>query len=101
MIRRATKVQEDPVLIAVMGGTGTGKTTLINLASGSNLAVGHSMESCTSEVVAAEPFHYGNKVVTLIDTPGFDGMKLSEADVLKQIGEFKLAAIRRTASSAA
>ncbi|KAL4253436.1 hypothetical protein AB1N83_012218, partial [Pleurotus pulmonarius] len=44
------------VLIAVMGATGTGKTTFINMASGSTLRVGSGLMSCTNAVQASRPF---------------------------------------------
>lgn len=37
---------QEEVFIAIMGPTGTGKTTFINDLTGANLAVGHSLESC-------------------------------------------------------
>ncbi|KAG1840188.1 hypothetical protein DFJ58DRAFT_748827 [Suillus subalutaceus] len=43
------------IRIAVMGATGSGKSTFINKASGSNLPVGHGLDSCTSEVQTSRP----------------------------------------------
>ncbi|OBZ66268.1 hypothetical protein A0H81_13769 [Grifola frondosa] len=60
-------------LIAVMGPTGSGKTTFINLVSGSNLQVGKSLKSCTDE---------------LIDTAGFDDTEKTQADVLREIAAY-------------
>ncbi|KAF8910435.1 P-loop containing nucleoside triphosphate hydrolase protein [Gymnopilus junonius] len=63
--------------IAVMGPTGTGKSSFINLLSGSNLQVGKELESCTNEVQTSEPFKLDGQMVSLIDTPGFDDTKHS------------------------
>ncbi|KAK7682651.1 hypothetical protein QCA50_014451 [Cerrena zonata] len=80
--------QHETATIAVMGATGSGKTSFINLASGSDLAVGYGLESCTGEVEAATPFILNNKTVTLIDTPGFDDTTRSEAEILGLISHF-------------
>ncbi|KAK7033306.1 GTP-binding protein A [Favolaschia claudopus] len=80
--------QGDEVAIAVMGPTGVGKTSFINLVSGSNLRVGRNLVSCTSVVQVEPPFLLDGRAVTLIDTPGFDDTNRSDADILKQIAAF-------------
>ncbi|KAF7374701.1 GTP-binding protein A [Mycena sanguinolenta] len=81
-------IAEDEVAIAVMGPTGSGKTTLINLLSGSNLRVGTSLQSCTTMVQIAAPFQLDRRWITLIDTPGFDDTSRSDTEVLTQIAAF-------------
>ena len=49
-----------PVLIAVMGKTGTGKTSFINAITGGGLTVGHGLESCECSLSATFPFIYLN-----------------------------------------
>jgi predicted GTPase len=71
-----------------MGPTGSGKSTFVNLTSGSNLAVGEGLESCTSMVQACAPFYLDGKRVLLIDTPGFDDSNISDVEVLQKIAEF-------------
>ncbi|KAF9461786.1 P-loop containing nucleoside triphosphate hydrolase protein [Collybia nuda] len=71
-----------------MGPTGSGKTTFINLISGSNLRVGEGLKSCTSVIQMAVPFEIGGRSVTLIDTPGFDDTNKSDTDILKLIAGF-------------
>ncbi|KAG6373445.1 P-loop containing nucleoside triphosphate hydrolase protein [Boletus reticuloceps] len=78
----------ETIYIVVMGSTGSGKTTFINLASGSNLREGSSLESCTDEVQTSTPFHVGRQQVVLIDTPGFDDTNLTDTDVLKLIAAY-------------
>ncbi|PVF99676.1 hypothetical protein CPB86DRAFT_283656 [Serendipita vermifera] len=75
-------------LIAVMGPTGSGKSTFINLASKSNMKVGNSLKSCTAEVVATAPFPVGDKWVVLLDTPGFEDTKSSDFDILDEIASY-------------
>jgi predicted GTPase len=38
---------QDPILVAVMGQTGTGKSSFINKATGASLLVGHALSPCT------------------------------------------------------
>ncbi|KAI0071419.1 hypothetical protein K474DRAFT_1669017 [Panus rudis PR-1116 ss-1] len=71
-----------------MGATGSGKTTFINLLSGSKLRVGYGLHSCTAEVEAAQPFIVDGRSVTLIDTPGFDDTNKTEAEILALISQF-------------
>ncbi|KAF9465617.1 P-loop containing nucleoside triphosphate hydrolase protein [Collybia nuda] len=77
----------DGVNIAIIGATGSGKTTFINLASSSNLCVGEGLMPCTSIVQTARPFEISGRSVSLIDTPGFDDTK-SDVDVLKLLAKF-------------
>ncbi|KIP01790.1 hypothetical protein PHLGIDRAFT_56398, partial [Phlebiopsis gigantea 11061_1 CR5-6] len=72
----------------VMGATGTGKSTFINLVSGSNLPVGEGLRSCTPEVQTSPPFDLAGHRVTLIDTPGFDDTLKTDTEILKLISTF-------------
>uniref|UniRef100_A0A0W0EZU3 G domain-containing protein n=1 Tax=Moniliophthora roreri TaxID=221103 RepID=A0A0W0EZU3_MONRR len=81
-------IEEKHVTIAIMGATGSGKTTFINQASGFNLPVGHGLQSCTKVVQPAQPFKFQGCQVTLIDTPGFDDTTTSDTDILKMIGTY-------------
>lgn len=76
------------IRIAVMGATGSGKSTFINKASGSTLPVGRGLESCTSEVRTSRSFVVSGRVVTLIDTPGFDDTSRSDTDILTMIAAY-------------
>ncbi|KAG7092145.1 hypothetical protein E1B28_008518 [Marasmius oreades] len=81
-------VEEPKVTIAVMGATGSGKTTFINHAGKLDLPVGHGIQSCTKTVQAATPFRFEGYQVTLIDTPGFDDDTITDVDVLKMVAAF-------------
>lgn len=76
------------VAIAVMGATGSGKSTFINLASRSAFCVGNGLRSCTSEVNVTDAFGLDGRRVILIDTPGFDDTQLSDTEVLQMIALF-------------
>jgi len=71
-----------------MGATGSGKTSFINMASGSSLRIGRSLNSCTTEVQLANEFTIDGQQVILIDTPGFDDTTKSDTDILTLIATF-------------
>jgi len=75
---------DEDVIIAVMGATGAGKTTLINTATGGGLGVGHGLISMTDSIQAGS-FEWGGRRVQLIDTPGFDDTNKSDTDILNLI----------------
>jgi len=76
-------------LIAIMGVTGSGKTSFANLASGSDdLKVGTDLNSCTSEIQLSKPFTLDGRKVVLIDTPGFNDTEISDSEVLRMITAF-------------
>ncbi|KAF8650077.1 hypothetical protein AX16_005420 [Volvariella volvacea WC 439] len=82
------QAQNRDVTIAVMGATGSGKSSFINAVSGSNLPVSDSLHSCTSKVQISRSFELDGRIVTLIDTPGFDDSSKSDAEVLTMISTF-------------
>ncbi|KAF8228363.1 P-loop containing nucleoside triphosphate hydrolase protein [Tricholoma matsutake] len=73
------------VTIAVMGTTGSGKSTFINLVSGSDLKVSNHLGSCTEEVAESDDFELDGRTLRLLDTPGFDDTDRSEFETLKKI----------------
>ncbi|KAL4074775.1 P-loop containing nucleoside triphosphate hydrolase protein [Scleroderma yunnanense] len=81
-------VISETVYVAVMGSTGSGKTTFINVASGSDLKVGMGLESCTNEVQTSIPFTIGDRQILLLDTPGFDDTTMTDTDVLRIISAY-------------
>jgi hypothetical protein len=58
------------------------------MISGSHLAVGAGLKSCTSKVETAQTFELFDKLVTLVDTPGFDDTTVSDTDILKMIAVY-------------
>ncbi|KAG2147598.1 P-loop containing nucleoside triphosphate hydrolase protein [Suillus clintonianus] len=82
------ELEPKTIYIAVMGATGSGKTTFINTASGSELRVGMGLESCTNEVQMSQAFLLDKARVILVDTPGFDDTTKSDTDVLKMIAAY-------------
>ncbi|PPQ77619.1 hypothetical protein CVT25_011230 [Psilocybe cyanescens] len=83
-----TQDEVDVLSIAVMGPTGTGKSSFINLLSGSNLKVGRELESCTRDVEVSDTFLLDGHKINLIDTPGFDDTKLTDTNILNMIASY-------------
>ncbi|KAJ2926163.1 hypothetical protein H1R20_g10947, partial [Candolleomyces eurysporus] len=95
------RLQREPneAVVAVMGATGSGKTTLqpiqfINTVSGSQFETSDGLYSCTSSIQSTV-FTLDGRIVTLIDTPGFDDTTRSEAEVLRMITQFLVATYER------
>ncbi|OCH84690.1 P-loop containing nucleoside triphosphate hydrolase protein [Obba rivulosa] len=88
---------DDDILVAVMGQSGAGKSTFINLLSGSSFAVGHDLDSSTMEVRLSRPFELDGRRVRLVDTPGFDDSSKSDAEILTQIADFLVSPSQRCA----
>ncbi|KAH8800295.1 P-loop containing nucleoside triphosphate hydrolase protein [Xylogone sp. PMI_703] len=73
------------IVIAVMGVTGSGKSTFIKTISGrDDVIVGNNLTSETSEVRAYE-FSHKDTNYTLIDTPGFDDTNFSDSEITELI----------------
>ncbi|KAJ3490912.1 hypothetical protein NLI96_g1104 [Meripilus lineatus] len=87
-------MSSNEVLIAVMGATGTGKSTFINLISGSKFNTGSSLMSCTQDVQSTSPFTCLGRRVTLIDTPGFDDSVRTDTEILEVIANHLSTAYR-------
>jgi len=78
----------EEIVIAVMGSTGAGKTTFINLVTSKNLQVGHGLSSSNVEIQAADCVLEGGRRVRLIDVPGFDDTYISDIDILDMISTY-------------
>ncbi|KAF5367610.1 hypothetical protein D9757_010653 [Collybiopsis confluens] len=84
----------DDVVIAVMGSTGSGKSSFIKLLSGNaTVKTGDNLESETLNVRPIEFFdQVSRRKVVLVDTPGFDDSRegITNTEVLKRITGFLL-----------
>ncbi|KAH0357377.1 hypothetical protein KCU83_g1017, partial [Aureobasidium melanogenum] len=75
---------KDDLFVAVMGLTGSGKSTFISHCTEESVEVGHGLMSHTQSIQLF-PCQYGDKKVHLIDTPGFDDTQRRDIDVLKDV----------------
>ncbi|KAJ3455218.1 hypothetical protein MRS44_013818 [Fusarium solani] len=73
--------------IAVMGMTGSGKSTFISHLTNGDARVGHDLSSLYSGTTDMEsfPFDMDGRKIHLIDTPGFDDTYRTDSEVLKEI----------------
>ncbi|PON28999.1 hypothetical protein TGAM01_v202107 [Trichoderma gamsii] len=91
-LRDSLDFSEDAVVIALMGGTGAGKSTFISLLTDEDVGIGHNLQSCTTEV-GVYNFNYKDRhTVYLLDTPGFDDTNRPDSEILQEIA-FYLAAL--------
>ncbi|KAF8811262.1 hypothetical protein BYT27DRAFT_7208685 [Phlegmacium glaucopus] len=84
------KLSQDDVIIAVMGPTGSGKSTFIKLATGLDTGVGHNLQSCTSKINTFKLSvpELADCDVIFVDTPGFDDTKKSDVDILRMVADW-------------
>ncbi|KAH8593569.1 hypothetical protein B0O99DRAFT_515097 [Bisporella sp. PMI_857] len=82
---------EKPVIIAIMGCTGVGKSTFIKTSGaqsvnpddfGCNPTVGDGLESCTAE---PQIYQIPQTNIYFIDTPGFNDTNISDREMLRRI----------------
>ncbi|KAI8961907.1 P-loop containing nucleoside triphosphate hydrolase protein [Daldinia sp. FL1419] len=87
MFSKLSSISPSTKLIAIMGMTGTGKTTFINKMTGGDLETSNSLNSCTKMIEAAT-VKMEDQEICLIDSPGFDDTTLSDSDILKEIAGY-------------
>ncbi|KAH6906247.1 TKL/TKL-ccin protein kinase [Coprinopsis sp. MPI-PUGE-AT-0042] len=81
---------QDDIIIAIMGPTGTGKSTFINDVLGTEVAlVGHGVRACTEtiDVYGCEHPVFNSRRVFLVDTPGF-GVGISDERTLENLARW-------------
>jgi len=67
-------ISNHPIII-VLGQAGAGKSSFVNAATGSNLAVGQNLRGCTTDIQVAigiAPENKSDCKVVFVDTPAFD-----------------------------
>ncbi|KAI6117056.1 P-loop containing nucleoside triphosphate hydrolase protein, partial [Pisolithus croceorrhizus] len=82
------KVTDKDIIIALMGPTGTGKSSFVDSITNDNReGVGHDLTSFTSDVKATK-LKFKEFSVVLLDTPGFNDTKKSDLDILNLISDW-------------
>jgi len=97
--------RKDPIVIAVFGQTGTGKSSLIKAVTGDQeIQVGHGLTSCKlplisrlldsltttagTDQVTSSYCVVGGQEVFLVDTPGFSDTNVGDTEILRRIAEW-------------
>ncbi|CAE6454096.1 unnamed protein product [Rhizoctonia solani] len=78
----------DANLIVLFGCTGTGKTSFVNIASGSEMQVGNGLRSSTKHLESSKVFKVDDQPVIVVDCPGFNDTELSETEILRRLADF-------------
>ncbi|KAI8651694.1 G domain-containing protein [Fusarium keratoplasticum] len=73
------------VWVALMGVTGSGKSTFISHCTGQKATVGNGLQSCTRNVEVYSFTYRPGLTVHLVDTPGFDDTNRQDGAVLGEI----------------
>ncbi|PUU81478.1 hypothetical protein B9Z19DRAFT_604223 [Tuber borchii] len=82
------------IIIALMGVTGAGKSHFIREVTGNSaVEVSGDLYPCTDKVQSYS-FEYAGARITLVDTPGFNGMNRSDTKVLRMIANWASEAYR-------
>ncbi|KAF8529924.1 P-loop containing nucleoside triphosphate hydrolase protein, partial [Trichophaea hybrida] len=78
---------DDGILIGVMGVTGCGKSYFCRVTTGDDtIQVSNGLDSCTKHA-QKHHFELDGKIVTLVDTPGFDDSNHGDGYVLRNIAD--------------
>ncbi|KAI6138454.1 hypothetical protein EDD17DRAFT_395562 [Pisolithus thermaeus] len=93
-------IDENDIIIAVMGPTGAGKSTFVDHAVGRpGVGAGHDLMSYTKEMRPVRyPHSDGIRNIVLIDSPGFDDTFMTDAQILRQIAHWLNATYKKTSS---
>ncbi|KAL8811659.1 MAG: hypothetical protein Q9200_001629 [Gallowayella weberi] len=88
-IRQHNNIPDIPeTIIAVMGVTGSGKSRLIQrITQSTEVIIGHTLNSETQDI-QAYPITVDDRVITLIDTPGFDDTFIKDVEVLEALASW-------------
>ncbi|GJD04843.1 FAD binding domain-containing protein [Colletotrichum higginsianum] len=88
VFRGVNKPKSSDVFIAVMGATGSGKSSFISLCCGKAVKLGHDLNPGTSTIEVYAYEISPDQTVYLIDTPGFNDMERSDTEVLREIADW-------------
>lgn len=86
-------LSEDQVIIAIMGPTGSGKSSFIGTATRSDVGVGHALQSCTTEINMVkldfvDSFERTDFDIVFVDTPGFDDTNKTDVEILEMLADW-------------
>ncbi|KAI0549167.1 P-loop containing nucleoside triphosphate hydrolase protein [Xylaria curta] len=78
------RLSASDIIIAVLGITGSGKSTFISSLTGSDTEIGHNLRPKTAHIGIYSYVQESGRRVYLIDTPGFDDDIRTDIDVLQE-----------------
>ncbi|KAJ8132651.1 hypothetical protein O1611_g969 [Lasiodiplodia mahajangana] len=78
------RITDSDVVLAVLGITGSGKSTFISTLTNLDIGIGHNLAPKTTEIGIYSFLQESGRRVYLIDTPGFDDDVHSDIDVLRE-----------------
>ncbi|ETS75751.1 hypothetical protein PFICI_12695 [Pestalotiopsis fici W106-1] len=78
------RISDSDIIIAVLGITGSGKSTFIQTLTHVDTGIGNSLASETTQIGIYSYYEESGRRVYLVDTPGFDEAVRSDVDVLEE-----------------
>jgi len=79
----------DARIIAIIGPTGSGKTTFINTVTGAKNEVGYRLQTCTKKIEITPYSVRSDLNIVFVDTPGIDEqIGLSESKILDMLSKW-------------
>ncbi|KAF8557899.1 kinase-like protein [Imleria badia] len=79
-----SSIDENDIVIALMGPVGSGKSSFVNTAAGKTVVGVNDLRSQTRAVQSVRCLHPdGRRNIVLVDTPGFDDTHLSDGQILR------------------
>ncbi|KAF9044002.1 P-loop containing nucleoside triphosphate hydrolase protein [Panaeolus papilionaceus] len=81
------EINEEDIVIIVMGATGSGKSSFIKNATGYDLRIGEEADSCTQNLQVIRMLH-GDRKIYLVDTPGFNDTNTSDIKIFNLIANW-------------
>ncbi|KAF9533614.1 P-loop containing nucleoside triphosphate hydrolase protein [Crepidotus variabilis] len=83
------ELKSSDIIFAVIGPTGSGKSTFIKAITGYACEVGHGIDSCTQDiqVIRMVPISAMDPSICFIDTPGFDDAERSDYSTFETLSQ--------------
>ncbi|KIM91565.1 hypothetical protein PILCRDRAFT_810846 [Piloderma croceum F 1598] len=87
---KSQKLLEEVLIIAVIGPTGSGKTSFIDMMAGGNKSTSKKLHPSTTdlEIIKFQCLERCYLDIVLIDTPGFDDARMTDMRVIKMIANW-------------
>lgn len=77
-----------PIHILLIGCTGSGKTSFVNLAAGSGLKTASGPHSATHQIQSSDTIYIEGSCITIVDTPGLDDTTMTSNEAFGILVDF-------------